>query len=210
MKRLVICLALVACQRHDVGVLLGPDKETLTIGFRCFRGAYPSTELMFQRAIDANAFRFALIVDVVTVEHGFPGCRGEELMTACAEPGNCVLQTQPERYCVDLDIPANEVPTNDPGAMLRRLGQALREEQPIIATDTPDRPVLVRAVATTDSCAVALSKPFVTANLLGCAYSCPTLLDEVDGNISLSLDVLSQYCETAVGICAAFPDAPQP
>jgi hypothetical protein len=207
MKRLLLCIALVACQQHDVGVLLGPDSETLTIGFRCYRGVYPSTELMFQNAVDVDTLRFALVVDLITIEHGFPGCRGEELITACADPGTCVLQTA-DRYCVDLAIPTAEVPTDDEGAMLRRLASELREQAPVIASDTPDTPVLVRAVATTDSCDVALSKPFVTANVLGCAYSCPVLLDEVDGTISLSLDVLNQYCETAVGLCAAFPNPP--
>jgi len=43
------------------------------------------------------------------------------------------------------------------------------------------------------------------AQAVGCAYSCPAVLDDIDGPISLSLDTLNQQCEQQVRACAAFP-----
>ena len=41
--------------------------------------------------------------------------------------------------------------------------------------------------------------------LVGCAYSCPVQLDDVDGAIALSLDTLSRMCERDVRACSVFP-----
>jgi hypothetical protein len=39
---------------------------------------------------------------------------------------------------------------------------------------------------------------------VGCAYSCPVELDNVD-TVSVSLDTLSRQCEPLVKLCARFP-----
>ncbi|MBA3818779.1 MAG: hypothetical protein H0X17_07800, partial [Deltaproteobacteria bacterium] len=97
------------------------------------------------------------------------------------------------------------------------LGRSIREELATrgdILSDAPDRPVVIRVVATTQPCdeiaQVEPGDPSLYVGLdaraaVGCAYSCPVLLDEVTGSISVSLDALDDRCEASVAVCAAFP-----
>jgi hypothetical protein len=207
MKRILVLLGLLACSpRHDVEVLLGPNEHTLTIGFRCYRDV-PADELMFQRAVSAGIVHFSLTFDLITIDGAFPGCRGEDLIGACRNTGNCKVYTGGERYCVDITVPLGELPFDDPPALIEKLTSSVREQQPIIADDPPDQPLVVRAVASTQTCAQLLFSP-VLDDVVGCAYSCPTRLDDIDGPLSLSLDTLTDHCEQQVRQCAAFPDAP--
>ncbi len=191
---------LVGCSpSHDVRVLFGPDEDTLTIGFRCVdSGGTP----LFARAIDAR--HVAIVIDLLTVDDGsFPGCRGEELLLACSN-GRC--KRDANRYCVDLDFDAILVDLDNADSLLALLSEVLHRDAPVISSDAPDVPTIVRAVATTQTCDAIGSGVLDPADAVGCAYSCPTLLDEVNGTISLSLDSLTTRCESLVRTCAAFPD----
>ena len=70
--------------------------------------------------------------------------------------------------------------------------------------DAPDEPVLLAPSRQAEACN-ALSEEFNLNRLVGCAYSCPAQLDDVDGPISLSLDTLTRQCEREVKACAVFP-----
>ena len=198
MKALAALAALVACSRpHDVRVLLGPADGTLTIGFRCL--ADGTDELLFMRV--AATQHFALVVDLITFDTGNPGCRGEELSQACTG-GTCRLE--PDRYCVDVDV-SDLIDPDDP-AMLRPLAEYLRQTAPIITPDAPDDITIIRAVATTEYCSTILAGPRLDVDqVVGCAYSCPTRLDEVESSITLSIDALTDRCEQLVRGCASYP-----
>lgn len=205
-------LVLVGCSpKHDVGVLFGPDKDTLTQGFRCYRDNPPG-ELMFQRSVVGNVVKFSLVIDLITIDDGFPGCRGEELVKACLDTGACKIYTAQGRYCQDITVPLSEIDVSNPAALIHYIGATLRAQNPIIADDPPDVPTVIRGVASLQTCAeIAASPNFPLLDVdsaLGCAYSCPALLDQVDGTISLSLDVLSSHCEQQVRACAGFPRIP--
>ncbi len=205
--RVALLFVLAACQQaHVVTIQLGPGGDTLTAGFACVQDADP-TKLLAGRAVQANGgLRFSIIVDVVTLGGQLPGCRGEELFAACDE-GACEIVPRDDgtRYCRDVDVDQAAVVAamnDDLGPMLDSIRTQLREEP--VTLDAPDVPVLLRAVATTERCD-ALADDFDLTRLVGCAYSCPAQLDEVDGPIALSLDTLTRQCEREVKACAQFP-----
>ncbi len=205
--RIALLLALAACQQaHVVTIQLGPSGETLTAGFACVQDADPM-KLLAGRAIQPDGgLRFSIIVDVVTLGGQLPGCRGEELFAACGD-GACEIVPRDDgtRYCRDIEVDQAAVIAainNDLVPLLDSIRTQLREEP--VTLDAPDEPVLIRAVATTESCD-ALAPEFDATRLVGCAYSCPAQLDEVDGPIALSLDTLTRQCEREVRACAVFP-----
>ncbi|MBA2538199.1 MAG: hypothetical protein H0V17_01065 [Deltaproteobacteria bacterium] len=205
--RALALLALACCQQaHVVTLQLGPSDDTLTAGFSCVQDADPS-KLLATRALQSNGtLEFSIVVDVIGLGGALPGCRGEELFAAC-NAGDCEIVTREDgtRYCRAVIVDADAVDAaldDDLGPLLDIIRAELREEA--VTLDAPDQPVVLRAVATTESCE-AVPASFDPLELLGCAYSCPVQLDEVDGPIALSLDTLSKQCEREVKFCAAFP-----
>ncbi|MEJ7597221.1 MAG: hypothetical protein WKG01_04860 [Kofleriaceae bacterium] len=209
--RLIWCwLGLVACARdHEVKLLLGPDEESLSIGFKCVQQANPG-QLLFARAVDGTAVKFNLVVDVVGFGGGFPGCRGEEIVRECERGGNCRVLTRPngaKRFCSSIEF--STAIANDDTAIRQVFGDALADE--LIVDPAPDEPVLFRVVATTQPCdaiddVVDGRYPRLDIGLaVGCAYSCPASLDAVDRPLTISLDTLSRDCEPLVRACAGFP-----
>lgn len=203
--RALCLLALAACQQaHTVELQLGPTGDTLTAGFACLQDADP-TRLLANRAVQPNGgLRFSIIVDVITLGGELPGCRGEELFAACGE-GACTIVPRDDgtRYCREIEVDAAAVVAamdDNLEPLLSSIRTQLRVEP--VTLDAPDEPVLLRAVATTEACGV---EELDLERLVGCAYSCPAQLDDVDGPISLSLDTLTRQCEREVKACAVFP-----
>jgi hypothetical protein len=199
--------AAAACEReHRVQVKLGADDGMLGLGFRCVddQGA-----LLFGRAVTGGRLEFSVIVDLIGVGDTVPGCRGEEIIRACPREQECptlVVSADGRRACVPLSIPP---PFDDPAVVVPKVLDALRGL--VITDDAPDRPVIVRAVATTERCEDRLVAPqgdtypvLDPDRAIGCAYSCPLQLDTVDA-VSLYLDALDEHCEAQVRACAAFP-----
>jgi hypothetical protein len=204
---LAAAFCLAACEReHVVTIQLGPSDDTLTAGFNCVQDA-DTMKLLAARALQPdNSLRFAVVVDVISLGGQLPGCRGEELFAACPA-GRCTIVPRADgtRYCEDITVSAADVAAalnEDSGPMLNSIRTQL-QAQPV-TLDAPDVPVLIRSVATTESCA-AIPTEFDLTRLVGCAYSCPVQLDEVDGPVALSLDTLTRMCEREVKFCAAFP-----
>ena len=207
---LALAAALAACSKsNEVELLLGPTDTTFSEGFLCRSRA---TNLpLLARAVEDNQLVFQLVIDVVDLQGKFPSCRGEELLAACrASPCPIAVSASPtRRYCERIAVPISM-----DGAELRRtIGEQLASRGKILA-DAPARPVMIRAVTTQQPCdEVALVKPedptqYVDLDpdrALGCAYSCPVQLDEISGSLSVSLDVLTPFCEDTVRACAAFP-----
>jgi hypothetical protein len=200
----MLLLAIAGCQRtHEVSLRLGPNDSTITAGFLCVEDADPTKPLV-NRALVGQTFTFRVVIDVIEMSGQFPGCRGEELVTAC-KGGKCSIVKRPDgtRYCEEVTFTTADLAVADPRPLLQKIKGQLAMDA--VSLNAPDAPVLIRAVATRQTCA-ELDAPFVDSELIGCAYSCPAQLDGIDGPISLSLDVLDNTCEKEVRGCAKFPN----
>jgi hypothetical protein len=219
----VTALLVAACEQpHQVEILLGPDRETLSDGFACVTEETPREALVARGGLIADPeggfqITFSIVVDFIAVGGGLPGCRGEEIRTWC-ERHTCA-PVPSARSCKEITI--RRLTT----AIVAEGGDALKAfilDQAYTQLGTepvteraPDGTVIIRAVATDQSCAAVTGdtpEPFDTSDtsttLMGCAYSCPVVLDNVDGTIQLSLDTSRvdilgrQLCEPEVRACA--------
>lgn len=215
MRVALLLVGLAACQRqHEIGLQLGPTDGTVSLGFRCRQDADP-TKLLIQRAPIRNGKIIVnLVVDIIDLGGRVLGCRGEEILVACdpgfgGSPGACTLpvSANPIRFCQEVAI---EVGNGDPDRIVADfLAQA---RGAVITPDAPDQPVILRAVTTTEDCATIRQSPdgeryrSLDKNLaVGCAHSCPVVLDSIEGPVFLSLDALTDQCERAVQLCSNLP-----
>ena len=200
--RYLMLLALLGCERtHDVSIRLGPDDQSVTTGFQCRRD---DGTFIGDIALVGDRLKFNVVVDFIDLGGGVPGCRGEELVKTCKQRGACTLPTT-ARYCAPLDLPVALIGQADQKQLIGLVHDQLVADG-AITTDAPNGPLLIRAVATTESCAaITPGHPFALAQVIGCAYSCPVVLDDIGGPVGLSLDVLDDHCEAQVKVCASFP-----
>lgn len=202
MKLAILLVVLVGCeQTHRVSIQLGPTPDTLSQGFLCRES--PGGPFMVTDALSADRTKYEISVLIDLVElPGFPGCRGEELVAACNN-GPCTIARTPTRFCASITFDADLVPDNSE-AVVGLINEALAEAGPV-TRDAPDGTVVIRAIATAQTCSEFEANPIVD-QLVGCAHSCPVQLDAVDGPIALSLDTLDDNCRGIVEACARFPD----
>jgi len=192
-------LALAACEDHrTITLLLGPDDHTLTAGFAC---RAETGELLVERSHRDADYTFQLVIDTVELGATFPGCRGEEVLAACADQPCDLIG----RYCTTVTIPETDIA--DPASILAALHAQIGH--PSLITDAPDQPIVVRAVTTLQSCAELTpgdgSLPRLDPDqAVGCAYSCPVILDDLRGSLGLALDTLDDHCAPQVRQCARF------
>lgn len=189
---------LAACEDHrTITLLLGPDDHTLTAGFACRADA---GDLLLERSRRGATYRFQLVIDTVELGATFPGCRGEEVLAACADQACRRIG----RYCTSVAIDAADLA--DPGAVLAALHAQLGH--PLLIDDAPGAPIVVRAITTLQPCDELLpadgSFPLDPDQALGCAYSCPVILDELRGSLGMALDTLDDHCAPQVRQCARF------
>lgn len=201
MKRaLAILLLVAACQTgHDVRILLGPTEDTLSLGFVCEDA--DGRPLIQRTAIGPGELQFAVVVDIITFGDQAPGCRGEELVTAC-EGGTCTVHT---RQCHVVTLALSQ--TDTAATLLVKLREELADFT--VTKNAPDEPVVLRVIAvdlaapqTGDTCPADLDVP---NDAVGCAYSCPVQLDDID-QVSVFLDTLDRRCEATMRLCAGFLD----
>lgn len=191
---LVLAISLAACEQHrTVTLLLGPDDKTLTAGFTC---KDDNGDLLLDATRVGNSFVFSLVFDTIDLGGSQPGCRGEELVDAC----DTKMCSRVHRFCKQVTVP-----TMDPTTILAQLHGQLGH--PDILPDAPDDPVVVRAVATRQSCAEVLPPDGTFPKLdadqaVGCAYSCPVILNDLNGSLGLALDTLDDQCAAEVHACA--------
>lgn len=204
MRIAALLLVIAACQKsHEVALQLGPNASTITAGFLCREDADPTKQLV-ERARTGETYQLSVVIDIVDLGGRFPGCRGEEIVAACnTKPGTCSLVRRADntRYCEPVTFTHDDVSSADLKPLLAKIRSQLQIDA--VTLDAPSQPVLIRAVATTESCD-ALPDTFDAAKLVGCAYSCPVQLDGIDGPIALSLDTLDTACERQVIGCALF------
>jgi hypothetical protein len=183
-----------ACeQNRTVTLLLGPDDKTLTAGFTC---KDTSGNLLLDSTRSGDAFVFQIVFDTIDLGGSQPGCRGEELFDACAQK-TCARIS---RFCQQVTVA-----TMDQATILAQLHTQLGH--PDILAGAPDDPIVVRAVATQQACAELIPADGSLPKLdpdqaVGCAYSCPVILNDLHGSLGLALDTLDDQCAAEVHACA--------
>jgi hypothetical protein len=203
----VIVFAGCGEEHRSITLRLGPDDQTISQGFKCLEEV--GATALAARGYTATGpnrgdFVANLVVDFIVLD-GVPSCRGEEILAWCGDHA-CEPAIEQVRFCARvelLDMTLDEIINN---TRLPEIYADLRDAGPI-TTDAPDGPVIVRAVATTQSCAQlqavgGVYPAFDRTALIGCAYSCPLLLDEVDGDVQLSFDAIGICRLPEVEICA--------
>ncbi len=192
--------ALGCVDSRSVALTFGATGEGLD-GFMCKDGT--GKQLLDRRSSDAPA---SLVVDFVRLG-GVPGCRVGQLISWCATH-ECKPIASTRRCLAGVSLPTgvSTTPREELRGQLRDAISQLSGEG--VTPDAPDEFVLVRVVGTMQSCAELEASAdalpaFVPAQLLGCAYSCPVLLDRVEQDVYLGFDTLTGACEQGVRTCAA-------
>lgn len=189
-----LLFVLAACKEQKT-VVIGFGGGTRTpVAFRC---KDDQGRFIITRAVRDRTLRFSLLIDFVELS-GVPSCRVGDIAEFCAS-GGCTPLAVPERVCVPLEraISSTENAVQTMGDILREL------DGPLITDDAPHQPVIIRAVATAQTCdEVAGVTAVDPAKLIGCAVSCPVQLGGVSGEVLLDLPTLSDTCATGVVACA--------
>lgn len=197
---LTMLLLLAGCApTRTVSLTFGQDGEGLD-GFMC---KDESGKYLLER-LPANGAA-SLVFDFIALK-GVPGCRTGQLLQWCkgAKDGKC--QPLPSsRGCVSMTLDQPEAMRDALREQLRARMREIRGTEAI--PDAPDEYVLVRVVGTTETCDEIRSRettvPFVQSKLLGCAYSCPVRLDDVEQSVYLGFDGFVGKCSQGVVICSA-------
>lgn len=194
-RALLLAVSLAGCvETRTVALTFGPEAEGLD-GFMC-------RDATGQQLIGrAPAGRASLVLDFVALG-GVPGCRTGQMISWCKEHTCAPLPTK--RVCVDVTLPA---PNDDRSALRASLAEALKGSGAAV-DDSPDEFVMVRVVGTAQSCAsLAMGEqgdlpPFDKSLLVGCAYSCPVLLDKVEEDVYLGFETFQDGCEQSIKTCS--------
>lgn len=204
MTRASLVLALLAgCTvQREVALTFGSEGEGLD-GFMC---RDPAGQYLLDRAKDSDGGvrGGSLVIDFVRLG-GVPGCRTGQLMKWCSTHECRPLAHT--RACVPLTLPTSTMKREELRAAV--LSAMKQTGNTGVLADAPDEFVIVRAVGSLEPCGAlmpAADAPalpdFDKAQLLGCAYSCPVLLDRVEQDVYLGFETLTAQCEQGVRICS--------
>ena len=186
-----------ACERsHEVELAFAEDDRTRDLrGFSCVEEG-TNTPLWMRGANQAEQLvTFNLVVDFVDLG-GLPDCRSAQLFDWCAE-NNCSVMSD-HRAC----FPGQVNPQPGQGLDLRQPLEALSDA--VVTRDAPDEPLIMRVIATAQSCDdIMAGSALDCALLMGCVHSCPVKLDQLDGDLLLDLDAFNNRCHDAVNLCAS-------
>lgn len=187
------CARVNQCIRSDAGTSVD-----------CYGATCGAQPLLIARATDGKGGAdLHLWVDYIALG-GTPGCRVAELIGWCT--------THPcrpiRRSCLPIRIDAADMAS--PGAVAKAVADAFGAHR-TLDTDAPDEPVLVRilGVAKSGPC-TAEDEALATVPVepvVGCAYSCPTVLSANRGVVTADLDLFGAKCtdEALVGCVKLFP-----
>ncbi len=216
MKALGLACALLAgCQvEHQVKLELAGDAGSISQGFLCrTETALPGLaagDFLFERGHDqaSGEVRFSIVVEVTSLGDVLPGCLPEEILGVCRAPSDCPSAA---RFCAPITAQGPRgkrlamMNDGEAASFVAQLGAAFKALPPLFR-DAPDGPVVVRAVAATESCEQLMSAGrFDADGLMGCAYSCPVVLDDLDGALRLGFATSEPFCAPSVRGCAAYP-----
>jgi hypothetical protein len=213
MRRVLVAGALIACSiHHHVQLLLGADTATPSGGFLC---TTQSGNLQIESAYAAGRLQLAVDVDLIDLGGTLTGGFSTDIIAHCKS----VTCTVISRTCIAVDIPFTV--GEDPTKALADI-EAVLERSPNIVENATDRPVMVRVItARPRAIPVGMPDPTPcdinlddanTVDLLGCAYSTPVVLDDVNAPIQIGLETQDgvvkdpQVCLAAISACATFPN----
>jgi hypothetical protein len=135
------------------------------------------------------------------VSGGVPSCRPADISRWCQDHDCHVISDDANapRVCYDTSQALGS--TGDSVHAMADLLAGL--EGKLVTADAPHEPLIVRVVASAQSCAeLAGGTSYVVDELVGCALSCPVQLDAISGDVLLDLPTLSDVCEAGVDACA--------
>jgi hypothetical protein len=208
LKRLVLgsllALALLAsCDEvRQVRLTFGEEGEGLD-GFLCRE---PDGSYLLSHAVppSGGAVPSSLVIDFVRLG-GLPGCRSGQLIHWCADHDCAVIPEH--RVCLPAPLPdITGLPRPEAREQIR---EALRNlSGDTVASQAPDDFVIVRATATLQPCDELLASggavpTMKEEELVGCAYSCPVLLNAIEDDVYLGFDTLTEQCAQGVHVCAS-------
>lgn len=177
------CARLALCIRLDGGS-----------ASECYSASCETQPLLADRASDGKGGSDVhLLVDYVGLG-GTPGCRGSELRSWCT-----VHACRPvRRWCIPLHLPSG--PDTSGAAIARSIASAFAAQR-TLDDDAPDVPVVVRVVGVAKSGPCSAEEEALDATLagplVGCAYSCPTVLTSTQGPLTIDFDLLGSKCSEA-------------
>ncbi len=201
MRYACLLWVLAGCvETRSVAVTFGAEGEGLD-GFLCKdRSTDAGVPLLERLPTDGRA---SLVVDFIRLG-GVPGCRTGQLVKWCATHRCEAIEST--RSCIEVTLPR---PGGDREEFRKKLLDALRAAGPRQAlADAPDEFVLVRVVGTTQACDSVLPAGrdglplFDKSMLVGCAYSCPVLLEKVEQDVYLGFETFDAFCEKGVSTCS--------
>lgn len=197
-------LVVASCtESRRVGVTFGAEGEGLD-GFMCRDKA--GSELLDRLVDPSGAVRPAnLVVDLIRLG-GVPGCRSGQLVKWCAVHECSAIASS--RSCVTVNLPADVSTLERPDLRARILDSLRAVSGHSIVEDAPGEFLLLRIIGTAQSCDEMMTSAdeiplFDPEQLVGCAYSCPVLIDEVEQDVYLGFETLTAQCEQGVRLCAA-------
>lgn len=197
MKHVMLLALLAGCAPTNVVQLtFGENGEGLD-GFMC---KDQNNQSLLKRLPGDGAA--SLVFDFIEL-NGVPGCRTGQLIEWC-KTHNCIPRAE-TRTCVPVTL---EQPAATRAELRAQLKNSMRQVRGHEASaDAPNDFVLVRVVGTTESCDAVMNRPtsdpLEPNQLLGCAYSCPVLLDRVETAVFLGFDGFVDNCSQGVLICSA-------
>jgi hypothetical protein len=175
----------------------------------CYRAECGSAHSLIERASDGNGGADVhILVEYVGLE-GTPGCRVSELRAWCATHACRPIR----RTCIPIHLEAAALAS--PQTVMRSISDGFAAHR-TLDTEAPDVPVLVRilGVAKSGGCTPVDEAPDrdIASPVVGCAYSCPTILAANKGTLTVDFDVAGDRCtEPALTECVnGFRDAGAP
>ena len=200
---LLLVLLTQCVEVRRVQLTFGEEGEGLD-GFLC-RDVAGTPILRRLEQMDGTMGPAALVVDFIRLG-GLPGCRSGQVVRWCADHTCAPIASH--RACIGAQF--SPVAGMTRSEMRAAVQQALQDLSGTLLTgDAPDEFVLVRLVGTAQSCADVAARgdgtlpAFDEGRLVGCAYSCPVLLDSLQGDLFLGFETLTDICEQGIRVCAA-------
>jgi hypothetical protein len=189
------CANVAMCLRSDAG----------TAG-ACYNATCGSLHPLIERAADGKGGADVhLIVDYIGLG-GTPGCRVSELRGWCGTHSCRPVR----RTCIPLHLDAAALAS--PASVMKAISDGFGSSR-TIDTDATDEPVIVRiiGVAKAGACTPEEEAPDreLAAPVVGCAYSCPTVLSANRGTLTIDYDLIGSKCtDVALTECVTvFADA---
>jgi hypothetical protein len=140
----------------------------------------------------------ALITDFLTLS-GVPGCRTSQLIDWCSSHDCHAIDGT--RQCTEIELPTGVtgLPRETIRAAVKANIDALHDAGTDIIGQAPQGFVMLRIIATAQTCAEALD----TTRLVGGAYSCPVDFNAVQQDVYVGFDTLAGQCEQGLRTMAS-------